>query len=231
MQQIEIYQEPDSIESLLSSQFNLTVEPLRESARANFVAQASCTTNDAPTAPGFLGWNASVSKLTEALRTKGWFREDIKNSPRLVHPSKNLEIMIATGNEATGNIHCIPKTKSNKGITTRNAVNSNELQIALFPDDMLPHVVRIHSDQSINKTNLRETWVLLVHVNVGEDNQSKLSCVRCELSLPIEMDDSGHITNWRKRIILPEIIVSPDDEIKFVEEFAPEQEIIIQRRN
>ena len=139
--------------------------------------------------------------------------------------------MIATGNEATGNQYSVPKTKSNKGITTRNAVNSNELQITLFPEDMIPRVVKIHSDLSINKNNLRETWVLLVHVIVGEDNQSKLNCVKCELSLPIEMDNQGHITNWSKRIILPEINMNPDDKLSLVEEFAPEQEIIIQRRS
>ncbi|MEK6747485.1 MAG: hypothetical protein AABY33_10705 [Pseudomonadota bacterium] len=224
-QKIITYKEPQDVKTTLDS-LGLNVNELQDAAKANFLAQASCTANDAPTAPGFIGWNASVKTIREYLIVRGWESKNIKNSPRIVNTDKSISIMVATGDDATGNPSIIPKTKSHKGATTRTAIYNNEAQTSLFPEEAIPHVIPVvsigHSTSS--------TWVLLVHVYIDKAIEKPRHYVRCELSMPVGMDDTGHIDNWRERIILPEITINPDDLIDKVEDFAPEQEIILQRK-
>lgn len=225
MKQVLIHKDADDVQTTLDT-LGLTIGELHEAAKANFLAQASCTANDAPTASGFIGWNASVRVLREALLIKGWDRKDIKNSPRVINPDGNVSIMFATGDEATGLSHAIPRTKSHKGATTRSAVYSNESQRMLFSDDALPHVIPIAAVGHSNKS----TWVFLVHSHIDESLENPRHFVRCELSLPVGMDDAGHISAWSERIILPEITIDPDDFTTIDEDFAPEQEIILKRK-
>lgn len=224
MYKIAVYKELPEVTTTLD-RLGLQVTELQEAAKANFLAQASCTANDAPTAPGFIGWNASVRVLREFLIPKGWMRRDIKNSPRIISPDGRVALMVATGDEATGNSVIMPKTKSHKGATTRTAISNNEAQSSLFAEEMIPHMVPVASVGQSNKS----TWVLLVHIHIDQSGNQR-HFVRCELSLPVGMDDSGHITAWGERIILPELPIDPDDLIKETEEYAPEQEIIVKRK-
>lgn len=224
MYKISVYKELPEVTTTLD-RLGLRVDELQEAAKANFLAQAACTANDAPTAPGFIGWNASVRTLREFLIPKGWMRKEIKNSPRIISPDGNVAIMVATGDEATGNPIIMPKTKSHKGATTKTAINSNESQSSLFAEEMIPHVVPVASVGQSNKS----TWVLLVHIHIDQSDEQR-HFVRCELSLPVGMDNSGHIVTWGERIILPEVPIDPDDLTKETEEYAPEQEIILQRK-
>ncbi len=72
---------------------------------------------------------------------------------------------------------------------------------------------------------IMKTWVLLYHID--EQQQE----IRTELSLPEYMAEDGHVTAWRKRIILEPIPLAPtpapsdsDDEM------SDEEEIAVQRR-
>jgi len=225
MQQIIIHKDIQDVTTTLD-ELGLQVGELQEAAKANFLAQASCTANDAPTAPGFLGWNASIRAIREFLIPKGWVSKNIKNSPRIVNEENNISIMVATGDEGTGNSFATPKTKSNKGATTKTAVRNNSAQANLFSENVIPHVLPIASVGQSDKS----TWVLLVYVHIDQANDTPRHFVRSELSLPVGMDDSGHIAAWGERVILPEITIDPDDLVKDTEEFAPEQEIILKRK-
>lgn len=225
MHKVSVYKEQPEVDTTLDK-LGLQIHELQEAAKANFLAQAACTANDAPTAPGFIGWNASVRALREFLIPKGWTREDIKNSPRITSSEQDVTIMVATGDEATGNPMATPKTKSNKGTTTRNAINNNENQVSLFSEEMIPHTMPA---KSINQAN-GSTWLLLVHVHIDQQSEDPKHIIRCELSLPVGMDQSGHITAWSERIILPEITVDPDNITTESAEYAPEQEIILKRK-
>lgn len=209
-------------------ELGLKIEDLQEAAKANFLAQASCTNNDAPTAAGFLGWNATVRVLREFLSSKGWVRKNIKNSPRLIHPDGDFAIMFATGDDATGISALMPRTRSHKGTTTRDSINDNSLQTSLFDDESLPKVVPFRKYIE-NKSSKNITWVFLVHVQIDESAENPKHIVRSELSLPVNMDDSGHINDWSERIIVPEIDINPDAADKKAE-FAPDQEIVLQRK-
>lgn len=227
MKEITIYKEEPDVKTRLE-ELGLTIEELQEAAQANFLAQASCTANDAPTAPGFLGWNASVRVLREFSTTKGWERQDTKNSPRLIHPDGKFSIMFATGDDATGVSILNPSTKSNKGATTRASIDSNAQEVSLFDAEMIPHVIPIRKhkgDGSLGHT----TWVFLVYVRIDHSSENPRHTVRCELSLATNMNASGYINKWRERIIIPEIDISHDPIDKRTE-FAPDQEIIFKRK-
>lgn len=228
MKKITVYKENSEVETRLD-QLGLTIEMLQEAAKANFLAQASCNANDAPTAPGFLGWNASVRVLREFLTVQDWERKNIKNSPRLVHPEGDYSIMFATGDDGTGIPILTPKTKSYKGTTTRASVNDNAQQASLFDSEMIPQVVPFHKyvgDKPAGNT----TWVFLVHVQIDQASENPKHIVRCELSMPVDMDDSGYINSWSERIIIPEIDINPDNTDRKTE-FTPEQEIVLKRKS
>lgn len=226
MKEVKIYKDVPDIETKLD-ELGFTVEELQEAARANFLAQASCTPNDAPTAAGSTGWFAAVRVLREFLTLKGWKRPNIKNSPRILHPSGDFSVMFATGNDATGNPILTPRTKSNKGATTRDSINKNALQASLFEDEMIPHVVPIHKFKEASVSN-NATWVFLVYVHVDRNPENPKHIIRCELSLPVNMDDAGYINSWSERIIIPEIDINSNiDDNDNDKGFAPEQEIIL----
>ncbi len=227
MLKVTVHKIAEDVQTKLEK-MDLTIEDLQEAARANFLAQASCTPNDAPTAAGVSGWIASVRHLREFLTVKGWKKENIKNSPRLIHPNGEFSIMFATGDDSTGNPIFDPKTKSNKGRTTRDSVNDNFRQASLFDLEMIPHVVPLNKfKQEILK--MKPTWVFLIHVQIDQNIDDPKHILRCELSLPTFMDDAGYISGWSERIIIPEIDISIDPMDKKTE-FAPDQEIVLKRK-
>lgn len=96
MQELKIYTDEHDVETRLF-QLGINVRDLEEAAKANFLAQASCNQNDARIAAGISGWIASVRALREALTLRGWIREDLQNSPRVICPNNNFSVMFATG--------------------------------------------------------------------------------------------------------------------------------------
>jgi len=225
MRQILIHKDLGDVTTILEV-FGLEVEELQEVAVANFSAQVDCTVDDAPTAPGFIGWNASVRALRELLTARGWVRKDIKNSPRIVNETGNMSIMVSTGDEYTGNSFATPSTKSVKGTTTRLAIKQNECSELLFLEEEIPQVLPVAAIGHSSKS----TWIFLIYVHIDRASDTPRHIVRCELSLPVGMNDTGYVSAWSERIILPEITVDPDDLSRETEGFAPEQEIPLKRK-
>ena len=106
----------------------------------------------------------------------------------MLSPKGDVAITVATGDEATGRDRGEePCTKSPKGPQTRNAVSAN--QYKLFPSDEC-----IQAFTSSQRG--RVTWLLLIH-SAWADRE-----VRCELSLPVGMNDEGRVDGWEERIVL-----------------------------
>ena len=91
--------------------------------------------------------------------------------------------------------------------------------------DMVPQVVKTPANENSSRD---QTWVLLVFVDIDPEN--KYHTVRCELSLPIGMNEAGQISQWSERIIIPEIAICPDTQNASPTEYAPEQEIVLNRK-
>jgi hypothetical protein len=143
---------------------------------------------------GLTPWGETTCALRESLLLEGWTRSDEGNLPFTVNKNGTLAIIVATGDEKTGNKDESPCTKSTKGPRTASAVASNERQASLFPIQLIPDDLT-----KIEGPDGRMTWMLMFHRNFETRE------LRCELSRPINMDSEGHVARWAERIILRSI--------------------------
>lgn len=207
-----VHHELSDIESALA-RLGLTLTPLVQAVQLGYLARHSCTANDAPNAPGFYQWNATLRGLREGLVLIDWNRCDDGNFATIVNPDGSIAISAASGNQDTGKVLAVPSTRSSKGPNTAAAVSINASQYEMFPEVFSPPV---HDGDSS-----RATWILLFYTDRKE--------IRSELSLPISMDAEGRIMAWKERIILPTQLL--DHEITLPNpDFGPDVEIKINRR-
>src|SRR5438034_4977724 len=96
----------------------LSVDELREAILIGESARDACTPNDPPSAPGFYAWAKTVRALGEILIPKGWTRNDDEKLSIVLSPNAQKAIAVATGDEGTGILGALPKTKYPKGPAT-----------------------------------------------------------------------------------------------------------------
>jgi len=214
---LKIHQEAADVDGRLA-ELGLNQAALTIVLRRGWLAFASCTKNDPPLFPGFSAWAMTVRALREYLLPQGWDRVDDNNYSLTVNPTGSMAIVVATGDEATGQSDASPTTRSSKGPSTAEAVASNQQQLEL---PFAPFVVSSTAD--VSPEDRRMTWILLVHRGPSE--------VRAELSLPTSMATDGKPSGWRERIILGSILLDPDvPDIVPPENLAPDIEIDVKRR-
>lgn len=196
------------------ARFGLTVQVFHDAVEAGYLARISRTDNDAPNAAGTYQWNETLRMLREHLAVRGWERSNEGGFPTVIRPQRDVAFCVSSGDQNTGIAARTPSTKNHKGPCTAERVGSNA-QLFLFPD--MESTVQFDD-------NPIATWFLLFYTDERE--------IRSELSLPIFMD-SGQISDWRERIILPAI---PRDEggdgitrpVK--PDFGPDVDIEIRRK-
>lgn len=210
--EVAIWSDPNDVGQALA-RLGLGVAPLSKALLVGYLARISCTANDAPNAPGFYQWNATLRSLREDLVLLQWTRCDDGNFATVVDPTGKIAVTVASGNADTGRAHLTPTTRSSKGPNTAAAVSINAGQMELFPE--LIEALPIHDGER------RVTWILLFHADGKE--------LRGELSLPVSMDEEGHIKAWKERIILPSQPLDSGFTVR-EPEFGPEVDIDIQRR-
>lgn len=183
--------EPEDVQSRLL-ELDVPIEALVEAAKAGFTGRALCNEFDPPFIFGTEAWRHTVRTLRERLaETRRWRKEDIGNYALAVNDAAGLNIVVATGDEATGRKQMHPTTRSPKGLYTEAAIERNRLrQGDLFPETVPPSVVQ----KAIALQH--PTWTFLIHI---EDDE-----IRAELSFAHAIED-GEIVNWSERIILPPI--------------------------
>ena len=83
---------------------------------------------------------------------------------------------------------------------TRRVVEQNR---QLSFSDSAPDVWSVYSPTGVR------TWILLYYWDerAGEDAE-----LNCELSLPLRMDDQGHVSEWEERIPISDISGSNSEE-------------------
>jgi hypothetical protein len=192
----------------------LSIDVLQDAAKAGYLARASCTPNDPPMTPGTDAWSRTVRRLRELLIARGWRKDDPGNYSLTISDEHRLNVVVASGDEATGQRATMPRTKSPKGIYTALAVERN-LQPDLFPET-LPEAVR-----KAPLTLQYPTWMFLILIEE--------SAVHAELSYPSEIED-GHVTKWKERIILPSFGVDPAEIDDGPADFGPDFDVDVQRK-
>lgn len=188
---VVVLSKPTEVTDALA-EIGLSFDVLRDAMLAGETARDSCTTNDPSNAAGFDAWARTVRALRERLTIAGWVRDDSDGLPTVIAPSGEIAIVVATGDEATGDRDKTPKTKYPKGPATVAVVERNSRQGDLFR----PAVERV----TIPNPN-HKTYFLL--------RRRSDDFVFSELSVPDAIGDDGRVEDWARRIILEPISLNP----------------------
>lgn len=171
------------------AQLGLTVEQIhRALSRAD--AEARMTNDlEPPNLGGMNRWGKGVRFLREELIPSGWGYDNSNNFCRTLDPSGEFAIVMSSGDDFAGQFvpGFSPSTKYSKGETVVRAVEVNE-QFTLDLGEGFQAPEREAAPRA------QVTWFLLFRPTVDK--------VYAELSLPSAIE-SGVISNWRERIILP----------------------------
>ena len=190
-----VHHKPGDVAARLTA-LGLAPEALLEAVRRGQLAFLNCTPNHPPNFPGMSAWAETVCAVRETLTPAGWYRLNDNNYALCVSPIGQVAIAVSTADEATGRPDATPSTNARKGPRTLDAVNANQLRFSFMEQPV------IRPGTAVTGSGSRETWYLLIHHADDE--------VRCELSLTISMDEDGHITAWRERIVLGSIPLDGD---------------------
>jgi hypothetical protein len=175
------------------AELDLTEELIRNAILIGELARDSCTISHPTCFPGMAAWGESVRGFREPLAAEGWRLSDDGNFPLIIHPSGNLAIGVASGDDRTGLLgDPQPRTKYPTGPMTALAIKQNSQQLRLFEQRKS---VPVAEPKMI-------TW-LLVKRRIKD-----MDFVRCELSLPLSIGKDDRVEAWADRIILSPIPVS-----------------------
>lgn len=179
-------------------------------------AYLDATPHDAANASGSFAYFVGIRAMRDFLIPKGWDLERSNNLELTVNPDTGVAMMVASGDKFTGREgNRSPRTRNDKGSQTAKRVVFNSNQSSFSGEGW---------DLPLRKTTSEfDTWILLHFVDRKSEE------MRLELSLPINIDEYGHVDDWRKRLIIPAISFGSTLP-PITPEFAPEAEIIIHRR-
>lgn len=181
------------------------------------MAWANCSENDPPTFPGFAAWAATVRTLREELAPEGW-RSCDEGVSLAVNDDGNIAVLVAAGDNGTGDPTKRVSTKRSRGPKTSEQVQLNRGQLRLFPVTDPIVAVDLPDD--------RQVWMLLYRRDLFARK------VWCELSLPISMGDDARPDEWRERIILASIPFDEDAIYPAADDdsFGPDIDIPVEKR-
>lgn len=196
----------------------LSAKILTDSLLAGYLALASSTPNDPPSAGGFNLWARTVRVLRENTLVLGWTKSDEKGFSTVVSPCGKISIAVFAGCANTGHKEFRPSTKRSRGKCTVDAVLSNQILLPL----RLPNGKSVFEQEHEAE---RITWVLLHYVDHQRNE------IRSEFSLPASIGNDGFIDKWKERIILPvQKLGSVPPLASVAPDFGQEIKIEIQKR-
>src|ERR1051325_718002 len=170
---------------------------LLDSLTAGQQILATCTLDDPASARGVYVWGTMTKTSRQLGRPLGWQRCDAGNLSTVLSPDGRLQIMVATGDEATGLAGLTPHTKYPRGAASIRAINDNQLAFPALERFFI-------KQQKVERTPGVLTWILL-HRRLRDG-------VRWELSLPKTVGSDGVIVEWEERIIFDPVSFDPIDD-------------------
>lgn len=192
----------------------VTAVELRDAILSGYTVASGMTSNHPRLARHFNIWSETIATLRDSKAVDGWINDSSRNYETVGHPEGRCQIAVASGTYETGlDGGAGPRTSSKKGAATQDAVAQN--QLSLF------------SSTAVNESTESRppTWLLL---HTYDHVKSE---IRCEFSLPMEMDDQT-ISSWSERITLDPIPFEMDVPVDYTD--MPEDDdpidIEVQRR-
>lgn len=184
---------PDVREQL--RQLGLTLEALKDVLRHIALTMNSHTADHPSWGPGITTASEAVFSLRSILKLDGWQREEDKGFALTVHPEGLIAINIAKGDEGTGDPEKEVLSVSDKGVCTERAIHQNQLLFGFMQS----------VEATVTASLSRPTWYLLY--------SKRDRGIHAEISLPLKMDSSMHLSGWVKRIILPITRIDGEEEL------------------
>lgn len=204
------------------TQLGVSEGDLRSAASFGDSEAYRCNEFDPRTARGWIRWAKTVRALRQSLVKKGWERRESRGLPTVVSPDGKHAISVSSADENTGlefnstnGSEVSPATNRPKGQATKLVVDRNQLSFADFDETFPP--------KPKERREPDQTWYLLFH----EDRES--GELRLELSLPVNMDADGRVSEWSERIILDSLGTLADP-VAVAEDEAP-IDVPVQRRS
>ncbi|MBY5161481.1 hypothetical protein [Salsipaludibacter albus] len=198
----------------------LTESLLLESAEWGLRHAFSCTLHEPPSVPGIIAWGKIVRALRDRLVAAKWQSNNASNYATVISPTGQDAIAVAAGNAATGRASEVVATRTTKGPLTRSRTAKNQLSLFEMVAEQFP------SPRALPDEGVR-TWLLLHYVDDEAEE------IRVELSLPVNMDETGRVTGWQQRIILSPIPHLPEpfsEDAPLAAEDVDDVDIDIRRR-
>ena len=168
------------------AELGLSIEPLLEAVLAGAAARNGTTNHHPATYPGMAAYAEATRVLRDQLVPNGWKAYRGDGLEGVLAPTGDVVIVVVSGNEWTGDASSVPKTKYPRGTASLTAIASNQLWLFQPPPQMKVRP---------------KTWFLLT--------RQERDRVRCELSLPAEVNDDDFVIAWHERICLPSADLGP----------------------
>lgn len=161
--------------------------------------------------PGIAAWAHTVAALRDTLVTgHGWKASETDNFSRTISPNGKHQLIVASGTAYTGLEHGFATTTRKKGKKTKQAVEDN-WDLFTFANQT-PFASIVEAGLQTQNQDGPNTWYILVHFAKKH--------VRVEMSIPHAFAD-GRVSEWRERILIPQIELPEDAESIEPHEFGP----------
>lgn len=204
--------DPSTVVAFVSSHLKVSVEQLWEAIEVGMADAAITTDNSAAMSFGTRLWDGTLTSLRNQLAVSGWTVHRPGGLEVVRRSDNRIQITPSIGNKHTGIFtDGSPKWKHNRGVSTRKAINENQLSLAdLAPDDATLRPI--------------QTWWLMysVRLDAGE------KIVRAEISLPVGLSRSG-VADWSHRLLLGEHLFG-DARPAVIPDAAPDSIVPLLRR-
>jgi hypothetical protein len=138
-----------------------------------------------PVIAGMARWGKTNELLRIRLLPRGWTHDDPRNMPRTISPARDVALVAATGDGATGRPDVAARNLYARGGETVRAIGRGD-QLAFDYPGLEP--------PGADDTDI---WLLLYHPAADE--------IRAELSRPDSISPAGYVDSWAERILLPTI--------------------------
>jgi hypothetical protein len=179
--------------SHLDRLFGVTAEPFVAALAAGAVAASAATVHHATNAAGTFFFHDALATLRDELSKTGWKNLSSGNLEYSMHPKGRHRVFVLAGDSNTGDALATPHSRRPRGSQGKEQVIQGQLDFAL---------AELGLDGTLDASTVT-TWALLHYFDKAKE------VVKGEVSVPAAIDSSGCVTDWRARILLPDVDLGP----------------------
>lgn len=173
--------------------FGVTTVPFVSALAAGAVAASGATAHHAANAAGTFFFHDALATLRDELSKVGWKNLSSGNLEYSMHPKGRHRIFVLAGDSNTGDALATPHSRRPRGSQGKEQVVQGQLDFAL---------AELGLDAALDASTVT-TWALLHYFDKAKQ------IVKGEVSVPAAIDSSDCVTDWRARILLPDVDLGP----------------------